>query len=826
MKIQSPPNIRLYLFIGIFALLLTYAFRPLFLDWFQIFKINVEKDRRSFPRPCIMYHDLDHDGYSEMAVLKNSKSVYEPALKILAHNGGIIDQWTFEEPWLPNSMLFGDYNHDGHDEVYVFTKTADSLFLYAVDYRNRNSFLLHRKFIAHAPPNKKRWDIRPIPGMFLDSDGDGYDDLIFYIPVGAAIYPRGLYCYSIQKQKLLYRSTPGSAMLSRPTKVRVNQQTYILMEGSYAPGNADVDTAFSDRSSWLCAYDKKLNFVFPPIKFDYFGSEISALPFGLQNEKILVLLINRSKVQPFSRLLTYNWQGMQLKRQDLQGTDWELSQIGKPPKKTILIDKKLQLIYYLTSSIELRNPRHYSRYFRKILNNDLNLDKDLKYEILAENERKTPLLFSSDFQHSVQVPLPHFLNAICSISINKNGNGHDQLYLQCGQEKYFLSYHVNPLYSLRYLAFFLLFLVIFFVLWQGVGFYNYFSAYKTTLNSILCNPDRGMMLLKPNGKIKFMNHALTDQFKLGITEYKGRSAVQLFADYPSFLKIIQNLLHNPKKIKQNISIQENGIDLKGILYAKPIRVLLGSIYGFYIEVKDYSQTIEDARLKIWSKAVQKMAHDIKTPLSSISINLSMVKQKLADHLPQALKLVETDIELMLDEMNRLRQMTKNFLKFTNMEKPNLQTFSLSAFLQEVVEDFKSYYTETVEFRLEINYEKDLIRADRAQLKMVMHALIENAIDAIKANGIVGITVNHTQKIDQGFEDFVEIEVFDSGPAIPEEIKEKLFEPYFTTKPDGTGMGLAIAKKIIEDHNGEIELVSTEKFSTVFRIMFPIGNILE
>lgn len=122
------------------ALILTTAISPLLPDWFNKYKAELIEDTRNIPNPNILYHDFDHDGFSEMAALKYQKDIDESALKIYAYNGGLINQWTFEEPWLQRSMIFGDYDHNGHDEVYVFTQANDSLFLYAIDYRNINHF--------------------------------------------------------------------------------------------------------------------------------------------------------------------------------------------------------------------------------------------------------------------------------------------------------------------------------------------------------------------------------------------------------------------------------------------------------------------------------------------------------------------------------------------------------------------------------------------------------------------------------------------------------------------------------------------------------------
>ena len=332
------------------------------------------------------------------------------------------------------------------------------------------------------------------------------------------------------------------------------------------------------------------------------------------------------------------------------------------------------------------------------------------------------------------------------------------------------------------------------------------------------------MLLSPKGKIKFMNHALIDQFKLGVTEYKNSQALRVFAPFPSFVKIIKQIMNKPAKLKEELIIAQDKVRLKAAVFAKPITVLFGYTYGYYIEINDYARPVQNDRLKVWSRTVQKMAHDIKTPLSSISLYMKTIDLKLEDNAPEARRLISEDLQIMINEMNRVREMTKNFLKFTNLEAPNFTTCSLSDLIHQALDRFKSYEGQGLQITLELDSEADQVTVDGQQISMALQAVLENAVDAVRGKGLISITTTLNQSFDEHFMPYVEIEIADNGPGIPDHIKQKIFEPYFTTKTDGTGMGLAIARKIMLDHQGDIEIVSRGKFSTVVRFMFPTGNI--
>lgn len=826
MIIRLKSTWQLYLFIGVIALILTTAISPLLPDWFNKYKAELIEDTRNIPNPNILYHDFDHDGFSEMAALKYQKDIDESALKIYAYNGGLINQWTFEEPWLQRSMIFGDYDHNGHDEVYVFTQANDSLFLYAIDYRNINHFLVYRAFIARAPTGTKHWDLRPIAGVFLDADGDGFDELVFNVMAGFALQPRRIFSFSIQQKKLLHQSPGGGAFLALPTKVQIGQNSVILMGGSYALNNIEKERPFSDHRAWLVVFDSQLNFLFPPVSFNFEKAEIKAMAFGNENQFILVLIKNHSKINHSAYLELYDWNGKRLRQRKLPGIHWHLfSSHQNGTASTLLINSQKNLIFEISTELEMLNPRTIQYDLSNIISSDFDLDNDLQNEWLKIKERYMQI-FDHNFEHVVSVFLPDFEWNFLNISLKRNGLHFPQLSLQSGEKKYLITYQLNPLYFFQYVNKILLFLFIFLPTWAGMFFYNKGTAYRKTIQYVLNNPDRGMMLLSNTGKITFMNHTIIDQFQLGLTDYKNQSIFNVFNSFPSFLEILKKGLQKKEPLQHNLTISQNHVNLKALVIVHPITVFLGFVYGFYVEINDYSRPLEDDRLKVWSKTVQKMAHDIKTPLSSLSLNLKTLNLKLADSAPKTYKIIEPELKLMLQEINRVKERTVNFLKFTNLEPPRFGKVIVKELIQNTLELFRSYSKRSITFQLEMAEDVDYLIGDAKQLQMALQAIIENAIDAIKGQGTITITVSKVNHIHKQFAEFIEIDVADTGPGIPKEIIDKIYEPYFTTKKEGTGMGLAIAKKIIQEHNGEISIFSREGFSTVIKIMLPVGNMVD
>jgi nitrogen-specific signal transduction histidine kinase len=817
-KLNSPYPV--YFFLILIALGITFLISHLFSDCFTPHRIQLQEDTRSIPRPNVLYHDFDHDGFSEMAALKYQKSIREAALKVYAYNGGLIDQWTFAEHWLPRSMIFGDYDHDGHDEVYVFTKNRDSLFLYAIN-PFRSHYILNRVFLLRAPQNVKYWDVRPIAGTFADSDNDGYADLIFNVMAGHALHPRRLYVYSIRKKRLLFASPRGTAFLAKPAAVQVNKSARILIRGCVATANGSPQKPFNDYAAWLTVFTPQLRFAFSPIPFKGKNVSLQAFPFGTDHQNIIALVIYGNKEQSCSDLLLYDWQGKLVKQKKLHGRDWDIFQSASNGENhTYLFNHVTGKLIFLSPEAEIVGQEFTDYPITGILETRFDLDGDFSAEWIGRSQNRL-VIFTNFLREHYVLPIKNVNWDNLNYSLKKNGNAPPLLSVQTGEKKYLVKFSLNPWYPLHYFSNVILFILIFLLLWGLLSLINLFTSYRTILDSLLHNPDRGLMIINRKGKIRYINHTMIHQFRLDATNLKGKNIFQIFADFPSFLEQLKELLRTQQPLDTQISLIRNRISLQARVFGKPIAAALGYVTAYFVELNDYSKPIEDDRLKVWSKTVQKMAHDIKAPLSSININLTTLSLKLSKISPETHREIQPELNLMIKEVKRVKEKTINFLKFTNLEPPRLDWVDLKEVIGQTLQIFKSYAGRSIHFQLEFDPDLPKVYADAQQLKMALQALIENAIDALHGEGIIAISLSKVVDIQQNFLDMVEIEIADSGPGIPEDIRDKIFEPYFTTKRDGTGMGLAIARKIVLEHGGNLDIYSTENFATIIKITLPL-----
>ncbi len=258
-----------------------------------------------------------------------------------------------------------------------------------------------------------------------------------------------------------------------------------------------------------------------------------------------------------------------------------------------------------------------------------------------------------------------------------------------------------------------------------------------------------------------------------------------------------------------------------------INSLHHSVHGLLKDVHTTRQELEKSRehllqsekLALVGKLAAGMAHSIRNPFTSVKMRLFS--------LSRTLKLNETqqeDLDVVSEEIRHIDTIVQNFLEFSRPPRLQVQYISPSTVvdqaLQLLIHRLKSY-------RVEISLHRDSVSPpiliDPEQLKEVLVNLIVNACEAMHDGG--NISIHECVTDTTGFGETAMIELSDNGPGIPTEILDKIFQPFFTTKEEGTGLGLSIANRIIEEHEGRLEVESTHGQGSTFRIFLPLERTM-
>lgn len=233
------------------------------------------------------------------------------------------------------------------------------------------------------------------------------------------------------------------------------------------------------------------------------------------------------------------------------------------------------------------------------------------------------------------------------------------------------------------------------------------------------------------------------------------------------------------------------------------------------EVKAMEEKIRVAdRLAALGELSAGIAHEIKTPLASICGSVEMLRESLPEK-GEDRKLVG----LVVKESERLRNIIDHFLQFARSRSPRLGRVSLGVVLDEVMCMVRNHPSFTGEISLDLDVgEGATIMADEENIKQVFYNLAVNAIEALGSSGRLQVEV--APDIERNLKRFVRINFRDNGEGMDAETRAHAFRPFFTGKVNGTGLGLPIVSKIIEEHGGTIDIVSTRGKGTVVSVYLP------
>ncbi|MEY4591505.1 MAG: hypothetical protein RIR18_400 [Pseudomonadota bacterium] len=236
--------------------------------------------------------------------------------------------------------------------------------------------------------------------------------------------------------------------------------------------------------------------------------------------------------------------------------------------------------------------------------------------------------------------------------------------------------------------------------------------------------------------------------------------------------------------------------------------------GYVLVFDDVSELISAQRSAAWGEVARRLAHEIKNPLTPIQLSAERLQMRLAERLSEAdAEMLGRSTQTIINQVQAMKNMVDDFRDYGKMPLPQLVAVDLNKLILEVL---GLYESSPARFVLELTDQPALISGDPTQLRQIIHNLLRNAEDALEGrpDGTIEIRTETSSKQ-------VKLVLRDNGTGFPAEILPKVFEPYVTTKPKGTGLGLPIVKKIVEEHQGKIEISNLSTGGAQISLRLPL-----
>ncbi len=244
----------------------------------------------------------------------------------------------------------------------------------------------------------------------------------------------------------------------------------------------------------------------------------------------------------------------------------------------------------------------------------------------------------------------------------------------------------------------------------------------------------------------------------------------------------------------------------------------GNYLGMVAVLDDLTHLLKTQRMSAWKEVARRIAHEIKNPLTPIKLSAQRLRKKYLDKFPGDDSVFDECTTTIIKQVDELKTLVNEFSSFARMPASNPSPNDLNQIVNETVALYKSGQR-NIKFESSIDARLPILEIDRNQIKRVLINLIDNAIAAVGDEGEVRVETLFVEDLL-----LARLEVIDNGSGVPAEVKQKLFEPYFSTKRTGTGLGLAIVSNIIADHNGYIRVKDNVPKGTRFVIELPIKAI--
>jgi two-component system nitrogen regulation sensor histidine kinase NtrY len=337
---------------------------------------------------------------------------------------------------------------------------------------------------------------------------------------------------------------------------------------------------------------------------------------------------------------------------------------------------------------------------------------------------------------------------------------------------------------------------------------------RRLFDSVLSSVTAGVIGLTPEGLVEFLNRSASRLVGLTDADH-GRQLAQAVPEFSDLFNRLQESLNGTAQ--EEIKVSREGRLESLLVRMSERRSQDGTLEGYVVAFDDVTDLVSAQRMAAWGDVARRIAHEIKNPLTPIQLSAERIRRKFAPMVGEQSEALEQMTDVIVRQTNDLRRIVDEFSRFARMPEPDRRDHDLTKLMRDAV-TLQDGALHGARLIADLPSEPVIAELDATMISQAVTNLVKNAGEAVESyveNGAPDSYAPEVRVAMSAAPDAVTIRISDNGIGLPED-RARLFEPYVTTREKGTGLGLPIVKKIIEEHGGTLILTDAEPFDETGR----------
>lgn len=348
---------------------------------------------------------------------------------------------------------------------------------------------------------------------------------------------------------------------------------------------------------------------------------------------------------------------------------------------------------------------------------------------------------------------------------------------------------------------------------------------RAYLENILANLSSGVLVFDENLHMRNANPSAEQILKVPLSDLEGLTIEECAAREPQLASFKAEILEgfdSGEKGEWQCQVERLRDGVNQVLLLRGTRLPDISGGGGVVVFDDITSLLQAQRTAAWGEVARRLAHEIKNPLTPIQLSAERVQHKLAQKLgKEDAQILQRSTETIVNQVEALKKMVNEFSEYARAPELEFHQLDFNGLVREVLALYEAASmaaggTRQPHIYLTLASDLPAVRGDSARLRQVIHNLLQNAQDTV-IDAVEPVIMVQTEIIPGG----IRFSVSDNGKGFTEQVKARVFEPYVTTKSKGTGLGLPIVKKIVEEHNGTIQIENIRPCGARISITLPV-----